>query len=182
VYGLNSWHMEALVHDQSPEQVRTGLASSIPPTRGPISLGLRYDPARHRIKLGVNAFGQLGDRAYLQTDHVDTAGTLIRVVQVPNIGARVFMSVWLTLALGYVFGGVVALGLGLLHFIENGQIANFLGGGAAAAIVLAMFALGRGTTELARRSDTKRLQDVIRLAVLSDEPLRWVVNEQIATS
>jgi hypothetical protein len=91
------------------------------------------------------------------------------------------MSVWLTLALGYVFGGVFALGLGLLHFIEDGQIANFLGGGAAAAVVLEMFALGRGTTELARRSDTKRLQDVIRLAVRSDEPLRWVVNEQIAT-
>jgi hypothetical protein len=182
VYGLSAWQMEAVVHNRSPEQVRAGLASSIRPTRGPISVGLRYDSARHRIKLGINAFGVLGDHADLQTDHFDTSGTLVRVVQVPNSWARIFMAVWLTFSLIYVFGGVVALGLGLLHLITDGQIANFLGGGAAAVVMLAMFGLGRGMMELERRSDTKKLQDVIRVAVGSEEPLRWVVNEQFATT
>jgi hypothetical protein len=181
VYGLGSWPMEAVVRDRSPEQVRAALASSIRPTRGAISLGLRYDSARHRIKLGVNAFGQLGDRADVQMDQVDTGGTLVSVVQFPNSWARIFMAVWLTLALGYVFGGVVALGLGLLYFIEDGQMADLLGGGALAAVMLAMFGLGRGLVGLARRSDTKKLQEVIRVAVGSDEPLRWVVKEQFAT-
>lgn len=91
------------------------------------------------------------------------------------------MAVWLTLALGYVFGGVVAFGLGLLHCIEDGQIANFLGGGAAAAVVLANVRFGAwddgvgapvGHEEAARR-DPRRGR--VRRAP-------WlVVNEQFAT-
>ena len=181
VYGLGSWPMEAVVHDRSPEQVRAALASSIRPTRGPISLGLRYDSARYRIKLGVNGLGHLGDRADLQADEGDAGGTLVSVVQFPNSWARIFMAVWLTLVLGYVFGGFVALGHGLPHAIEVGQITDFFGGGVAAVVGLAMFGLGRGTMELARRSDTRKLQDVIRVAVASDEPLRWVVKQPFAT-
>jgi hypothetical protein len=179
VYGLGSWEMEAVVHDRSPEQVRAALASAIRPKRGPISWpwGLRYDSARHRIMLGVNAFGQLGDHADLQTDQVDSGGTLVSVVQVPNRWARIFMGGWLTFALFYVFLGVVALGLGLRQVIVDGQIADFLASGAGAAAALAMFGLGRWTMELGRRSDTKKLQEVIRVALWSDEPPRWVVKD-----
>jgi hypothetical protein len=85
-------------------------------------------------------------------------------------------------ALAYGLAGIVALGLGLRHLIHDGQIADSLSAGAGTAVLLAMFTFGRGVTELAQRSDTKRLQEAISGAFGSDGPLHWVGEDHLATS
>jgi hypothetical protein len=177
VYGLGCWRMEVVVHDRSPEQVRAALSTSIRSKRGPMAWpwGVRYASDRHRITLGVNTLGQAGDHADLQTEQAGVGGTRVSVAQGPNHFSRIFMSVWLTTALLYVFAGFVSLGIGLLRFVQDGQIAD-LGGAVGIPVALGMFGVGRGMLELGRRSDTKHLQEVVGVAVGSDQALHWVVN------